>query len=138
MTAATVVGVAELHPGRRRVQVATTDTTGTTDTTAPPAPTVVQVNDAPGGTLRIDFPGHDLGNPASITLPSGDVRFVIHATGVGHVLRIDGIPGFETDVNDLGETITRDVTLEAGRVYVMYCAVPGHRDAGESVIIVAR
>jgi uncharacterized cupredoxin-like copper-binding protein len=136
LTATAVVAGAELRSGRTPVHVATTDTT---DTTAPEAvPTVVQVNDAPGGTLRIDFPGHDLGNPASITLPSGVVRFVIHDGGAGHELRIDGIPDFEANFDVAGATITKDVTLTPGRAYVMYCAIPGHREAGESVIIVAR
>jgi hypothetical protein len=133
LTATTVVGVAELRSGSTRVQVTTPDTT------APPVvPTVVQVNDAPGGALKIAFPGHDLGNPASITLPSGDVRFVVHGDSAGHVLRIDGAPGFEANFTVAGETITRDVQLVPGHVYDMYCAIPGHRDAGESVIIVAR
>ena len=90
----------------------------TTDTTAPPVvPTVVQVNDAPGGALRIEFPGRHLtGNPPAIALPSGDVRFVIHSSAGGHVLRIDGVPGFEVDLNRAGETVTRDVHLDPGPV----------------------
>jgi hypothetical protein len=133
LTATTVVGVAELRSGNTRVQVATTDTT-----TPPVVPTVVQLNDAPGGALNIEFPGNELGYPPSITLPSGDVRFVIHGESAGHVLRIDGDDNFEANITVAGETITRDVQLAPGRVYVMYCAIPGHRDAGESVIIVAR
>jgi hypothetical protein len=133
LTATTVVGVAELHSADGPVRVATTETT------APPVvPTVAQVNDAPGGALKIEFPGHELGNPPSITLPSGEVRFVIHGDSAGHVLRIDGAPDFEANFTVAGETITRDVMLGPGRVYVMYCAIPGHREAGESVIIVAR
>jgi hypothetical protein len=133
LTATTVGVVVELRSGDGPVRVATTEMT------APPVvPTVVQVNDAPGGALKIELPGHDLSNPASITLPSGDVRFVIHGDSAGHVLRIDGAPDFEANFTVAGETITRDVTLGPGRVYVMYCAIPGHREAGESVIIVAR
>jgi hypothetical protein len=133
LAATTVVGVAELRSGSTRVQVATSDTT-----TPPVVPTVVQVDDAPGGALKIEFPGHDLGYLPSITLPSGDVRFVIHGDSGGHVLRIDGAPEFEANFTAAGETITKDVMLVPGRVYVMYCAIPGHREAGESVIIVAR
>ncbi len=118
------------------MQVTSPDTTAAT--AAPLVPTVVNVDEAPGRALKIEFPGHDLGTPASITLPSGAVRFVIHGGGAGHILRIDGVPGFEANFTVEGQTITKDVSLVAGGVYVMYCAVPGHRDAGESVIIVAR
>ncbi len=135
LSATAVVGVAELRSGSSRLQVTTPDTTAPPDTTAAPVVrAVVQVNDAPGGVLKIEFPGHDLGDPPSITLPSGLIRFEIHELSGGHDLRIDNIPGFDVEATTTPITVTKDVQLDPG-VYVMYCAIPGHREAGESVTI---
>ncbi len=105
-------------------------------TTAPPVPVaVVQVDEAPRNQLEITFPGRVSGAATSLSLPPGLIRFVVHVGGAGHVLRIDGAPAFEVDANVEGETIAKDVELEPG-TYVMYCAVPGHREAGERMTLV--
>jgi hypothetical protein len=136
LSATAVVGVAELRSGSSRLQVTTPDTTAP-PVLAPVVRAVVQVNDAPGGALKIEFPGHDLGDPPSIRLPSGLIRFEIHELSGGHDLRIDNIPGFDVEATTTPITVTRDVQLDPG-VYVMYCAIPGHREAGESVTIDVR
>jgi hypothetical protein len=126
MGAAALAGVVQLGRPDDRTRIATR--------TAVQA--VVRVNEAPGGALRIDLPGRrPTGNPASITLPSGLIRFEFYDSSPGHLLRIEGVPGFEVEMYTAGETITRDVRLEPG-TYVLYCAVAGHREAGEAVRIV--
>lgn len=105
-------------------------------TTTPPVPVaVVQVDEAPRNQLEITFPGRVSGDATSLSLRPGLIRFVVHVSGAGHVLRIDGAPAFEVDANVEGETIAKDVELEPG-TYVMYCAVPGHREAGEQMTLV--
>ena len=127
------VGVGALHRDDRRAGVATVPLTTAPATAAPVA--VVQVDEAPGNALKIAFPGRVLGDPPSVSLPSGLIRFEIHVGGAGHVLRIEGVPGFEVDASVEGETIVKDIDLAPG-TYVMYCAIPGHRDAGEQMILV--
>jgi hypothetical protein len=140
LTAATVVGVVQIGHGSSHVRVAT-DSTTTTTTTTTPAPSsvpadVVQVDEAPGNQLKIVFPNEPANaGSKSITLPSGLVRFVFHTGAAGHELRIDGVPGFRVDFVTEGATITKDVQLATG-THVMYCAIPGHREAGEHVELI--
>jgi hypothetical protein len=104
---------------------------------ARPNPTVravVEVDDAPGNQLTIVFPGRVVsGNPPSIRLPSGLIRFKIHGTP-GHRLVIDGIPGFVADFSALRAptTLTEDARLNPGE-YLMHCTIPGHAEAGEEM-----
>jgi hypothetical protein len=134
LMATTVVAVAELHHDDGRVRVAIAPTT----TTVPVIRAVVQVNDAPGGALTMEFPGRTVtGNPPTISLPSGVIRFVVHDVSPGHDLVIDGIPAFNIDLATAGETITKDVQLDPG-VYDLHCAIPGHEDAGEKILLVVR
>lgn len=139
LTAAAVVGVVQIGHGSTDVRVATHGTTMTTTPEAQTGPVVpnavVQVNEAPGNQLVIFFPGRAGGDRSSVTLPSGLIRFEIHELGAGHELRIDGVPGFDAVIDKVGATITRDVRLTPG-TYVMYCAIPGHRAAGEGVRLV--
>ncbi|MDP9336101.1 MAG: hypothetical protein M3Q30_22710 [Actinomycetota bacterium] len=96
---------------------------------------VVEVDDAPGNQLTIVFPGRVVsGNPPSIRLPSGLIRFKIQGSA-GHTLVIDGIPGFVADFSPSGPTtLTEDVRLNPGE-YLMHCAVPGHAEAGEEMLL---
>ena len=104
---------------------------------ARPNPTVravVEVDDAPGNQLTITFPGRVVsGNPPSIALPSGLIRFKIHALTPGHRLVIDGIPDFVADFSvSAPTTVTEDVQLNPGE-YLMHCTIPGHAEAGEEM-----
>jgi hypothetical protein len=104
---------------------------------ARPNPTVravVEVDDAPGNQLTIALPGRVVsGNPPSIALPSGLIRFEIHGLHPDHRLVIDGIPNFVADFSVSGPTtITEDVQLNPGE-YLMHCTVPGHAEAGEEI-----
>ena len=98
---------------------------------------VVQVDDAPGARFALAFPGRKtVGNPPSVALPSGLIRFVIHGLTPGHQLVIDGVPDFVADFERAG-TIVQEVRLNPGD-YLMHCAVPGHKDAGEETLLVVR
>jgi hypothetical protein len=106
---------------------------------ARPDPTVravVEVDDAPGNLLTIVFPGRVVsGNPPSIRLPSGLIRFKIHGTP-GHRLVIDGMPGFVADFSALRAptTLTEDARLNPGE-YLMHCTIPGHAEANEEMLL---
>jgi hypothetical protein len=105
--------------------------------TVPPAPVpraVVRIIDAPGGALKFTIPGRDLGNPPSLTLPAGLIRFVIHGNAPGHDLRIEGVPYFEANFGAGAAMVATQVQLAPGD-YVLYCAIPGHRAAGEELPI---
>ena len=99
---------------------------------------VVAVTDAPGGQLRIELPGRPVsGDPPHVTLPAGNIRFEIHGRSAGHVLVLDGDHGFTADFTNGPETITEDVHLEPG-VYRLHCAIAGHAEAGEEMLLLVR
>jgi hypothetical protein len=88
---------------------------------------VVKIVDAPGGALRIEFPGRlVLRNSPLVTLASGLIRFDVLEDAPGHALRIEGVA-------DLAPGPT-DVQLAPGD-YVLACVIPGHAAAGERVLI---
>jgi hypothetical protein len=97
-------------------------------------PSIIQVTDAPAGTLQILFPGRlTAGNPPRVLLPSGVVRFEIRGLTAGHRLVIDGAPGFVANFQT-PSTITKEVQLDPGE-YLMHCTIPGHAEAGEEAIL---
>lgn len=67
-------------------------------------------------------------SPELVAVPAGPVtvRLVNDGT-VRHDLRIEQVP-FLVEAN-AGESSTGTVVLEPGR-YELFCALPGHRDAG--------
>lgn len=60
---------------------------------------------------------------------------MVHADGMGHVLVLDGVPGFKADFDGSTTTITQNVRLAPGH-YLMHCIIPGHTQAGEEAVIV--
>jgi len=107
-----------------------------TRVTSPPSPVpvaTVAVEDAPGGSLRITFPGRETGLP--LRLPSGLVRFHVVSGAAGHELVLDGPSGFRVQLSSPStRTSTTDVQLAPGQ-YLMHCIVPGHTEAGEQAAI---
>jgi plastocyanin len=76
--------------------------------------------------------------PDRIVVPAGIVEIRLHDAQAGqHTLAIEQLPGFAITVNEQGETTARKVELAAGE-YTFYCAIPGHRGAGETGTIVVR
>lgn len=69
---------------------------------------------------------------------AGSTTFVYENDGsIVHTLLIEDVDGFELEVSSNGDTDTGDVDLEAGE-YVLYCDVPGHRQAGmEATLVVS-
>jgi len=66
---------------------------------------------------------------AAYTATAGEVTFVYENGGsLPHTLLIEGVDGDEFKLS-VGDTDQGSVELEAGE-YVLYCDVPGHRDAG--------
>lgn len=57
-----------------------------------------------------------------------DVRYRNEGNTI-HTLVIEGVDGFKLEVATNGDEDEGAVNLEAGS-YVVYCDVPGHRDAG--------
>jgi hypothetical protein len=127
LSAAAVLAVAQMgHQGTHPVVAARPN---------PTVRAVVEVDDAPGHQLTIVFPGRVVsGNPPSIALPSGLIRFKIHGTP-GHRLAIDGIPGFVANFSPSGTTtLTEDARLNPGE-YLMHCTIPGHAELGEEMLL---
>ena len=127
LSAAAILAVAQIGHQGRHPGVA-----------ARPNPTVraiVEVDDAPGNQLTIVFPGRVVsGNPPSIELPTGLIRFKIHGS-TGHRLVIDGVPGFVADFSASDPPpITEDVRLNPGE-YLMHCTIPGHAEANEEMLL---
>lgn len=107
-----------------------------TRVTSPPPPVpvaTVAVEDAPGGSLRIDFPGRETG--VSLQLPTGLIRFQVVSGAAGHELVLDGSPGFRVQLSSpSARSTTTDVQLAPGQ-YLMHCIVSGHTEAGEQAAI---
>jgi hypothetical protein len=114
---------------------------GTTDTLvqpssvqAVPRPLVVDVVDAPNGSLAISFVGRKVsGSPPHVNLPAGLIEFHVTSLSPGHVLALDGVPGFAATPQEIG-TVIRTVQLRPG-VYLLHCLIPGHTEAGEEVLL---
>ena len=61
---------------------------------------------------------------------AGSVHITYRNEGsIEHTLMIDGVDGFKLDVPANGDVDQATVQLAAG-TYTIYCAVPGHRQAG--------
>jgi hypothetical protein len=99
-----------------------------------PRPLVVDVVDAARGKLTISLPGRKLsGSPSHVNLPPGLVQFEITTLTAGHVLALDGVPGFAATPQTMG-TVIRTVQLRPG-VYALHCLIPGHTEAGEEILL---
>lgn len=91
---------------------------------AEPAPSV-----GSGGTVEVvakdvEFPEH------SYETTAGEVSFrYVNAGAIAHTLLIEGVDGFKLEVGAKGDEDRGATELEPG-TYVLYCDVPGHRDAG--------
>ncbi len=61
---------------------------------------------------------------------AGRVGFVYENVGnIRHTLVIEGVDGFELDVNKNGDVDQAAVDLEPG-TYSLFCDIPGHKAAG--------
>jgi hypothetical protein len=103
---------------------------------SPPVPVAtVAVVDAPGGSLRIDFPGRRTGS-LPLQLPSGLIRFQVVSGSPGHQLVLDGPTGFRVQLSSPStRSTTTDVELAPGQ-YAMHCIIPSHTEAGEQAVII--
>ena len=71
-------------------------------------------------------------NPATITVPAGRIRFVIHnAAGILHGFEVEG-QGMEEEISEIqpGTTDSLTVTLEEPGTYEIYCPVEDHEQRG--------
>jgi hypothetical protein len=100
------------------------------------SPSYVEPIGVPVATVTIDATPSLRLQPDLVTVPKGivELRFRDEAAGQ-HVLAIERLPGFRLTVNDAGQTETGKVDLQPGR-YTIYCAVPGHADAGERATLI--
>ena len=82
-----------------------------------------------GGALEVV--AHDIGFDAdSYETSAGDVELsYVNEGAIPHTLVIEGVDGFKLEVASEGDEDSGSVSLEAGS-YVLFCDVPGHRDAG--------
>jgi uncharacterized cupredoxin-like copper-binding protein len=78
------------------------------------------------GTDSLDF------EPDAFTVPAGEeVTVSLTSGGVEHDFVIeDGNGDIEVVHADAGETATGSFTLDDAGTYTVFCAVPGHREAG--------
>jgi hypothetical protein len=101
-------------------------------TVSPAAPIVApyQVDIASLPTLRFDQESYEV--------PAGPVRINYVSRGGTHWLAIVG-PGFpdRTILESSGEIVSTVVDLAPGE-YTIYCALPGHHEAGEQATLIAR
>lgn len=69
--------------------------------------------------------------PSELTAEAGTVNVELTAgAGVNHTFVVEGVDGDRPVVEaGAGETATGTVDLSSGE-YVVYCSVPGHREAG--------
>ena len=79
-------------------------------------------------TLRVQA-GNFYFKPGTVSGPAGVDRIELVGRGGSHTLAIDGVSGFEMQVDGDGTTSSAKVRLKAGN-YTFYCTIPGHRDAG--------
>lgn len=114
------------------------DSTATLAGRSAPRPVVVDVVDTPGGALALTFPGRVAsGQPPHIDLPAGLIEFRIDVRAPGHELGLEGVAAFAPTPIAARGVVTRTVRLAPG-VYRLYCAIPGHADAGEQMLFDVR
>lgn len=79
--------------------------------------------------------------PKEVTIPTGDIAFaVINRGEIEHNLAVDDPGGrrvIQIAIIEPGETKSISVSLPAG-TYVIYCTLPGHRDAGMAATLRVR
>ncbi|MGH9133441.1 MAG: hypothetical protein ACRDZZ_05860 [Ilumatobacteraceae bacterium] len=87
--------------------------------------------DAAGGTEALVVLAEDIRfGAAEYRVASGPVTIAFENAGVlEHTLLIEGVGGFELEVEGNGATDSGTVVLEPGD-YTVYCDVSGHRNAG--------
>lgn len=84
------------------------------------------------------------GDPADLTVVAQDITFpqdsyqaeagtvdvaYRNEGRIKHTLLVEGVESFELEVRSEGDVDTGTVELEPGR-YILYCDLPGHRQAG--------
>ena len=68
--------------------------------------------------------------PSSITVVTGEnVAIELEATDTTHDFVVDGPPGHVVAAG-AGETVTGGLRIDEPGEYVVYCSLPGHRQAG--------
>jgi uncharacterized cupredoxin-like copper-binding protein len=71
--------------------------------------------------------------PDAFTVPAGEeVTVSLTSEGVEHDFVIEDVDGEDVEVvhADPGETASGTFTVDEAGTYVVYCEVPGHREAG--------
>jgi uncharacterized cupredoxin-like copper-binding protein len=86
---------------------------------------------AAAGGAAADIEGGDLFfKPKELAVPAGPVQVTLKNSGaLQHTLLVDGAPKFKKLVVDPGKSQTEPLDVGPGE-YVLYCDVPGHRQAG--------
>ena len=99
-------------------------------TAAPTASTRAATDPATSGTA-LSIEAHEFSlSPSDLRAAAGNVAIqYTNAGAIQHTLVIDGVAGFKLDVAKAGDVDTATVNLEPG-TYVLYCDIPGHRQAG--------
>lgn len=129
LVASGVVGVAQWH-GRSVVRPIAP---ASTPTAPVPAPVVVDVVDAPNNALTLMLPGRVAsGQPPHVDVAPGLVEFHIDMRSNGHDIELEGVSDFAPVVRT--GVSTRTVQLRPG-VYRLFCAVPGHAEVGEQILL---
>ena len=87
----------------------------------------------PNNALTLAVPGHAVsGQPAHVDLSPGLIEFRVDMRSAGHEVELDGVSDF-APVSQTGVS-TRTVRLRPG-VYRLFCAIPGHAENGEQILL---
>jgi uncharacterized cupredoxin-like copper-binding protein len=107
----------------------------TTESTAPSqttegSETTEAPDDSPAGDV-VEVVAEDISFPDdSFTAAAGTVSFTyVNEGAIPHTLVIEDVDGFKLEVAAAGDEDEGTAELEVG-TYVLFCDVPGHRDAG--------
>jgi plastocyanin len=102
---------------------------------------IATADDRPIGkaTSTLDVQSGDLFfKPTSLETSSGTITVNLENVGsLIHTLRVDGEKGFKLSVPTKGDTDTGEIRLPPGE-YVLYCDIPGHRQANMEAILVVK
>ncbi len=77
-------------------------------------------------------------DPDAFTVPAGqEVTVTLTSGGVEHDFVIEDLDGEDVEVvhADANQTETGTFTVDSPGTYTVYCAVPGHREAGMEAVL---
>lgn len=92
-----------------------------------------------GASTTLDIDAGDLFlKPAQSEAPSGTITVNYKNLGsIIHTLKVEGQKGFKLTVPGKGDTDSGEIRLAPGE-YVLYCDVPGHRQANMEATLVVK